>query len=501
MKKIVLVFFSFCALFSFGQNALDFDGINDYVATATGAPTGSANRTVECWIKTSANQATQQVIFDYGAMSPLGSRFTLNIINFGKLRIEVGGNGFNSTQSIADGLWHHIAVTYDNAAVLKFKLYIDGQMVANQNTTQAVNTASTSVILGRRNDAVNYFDGVIDELRIWNVVRTPAQISAAMNSEFCAVQPGLIAYYTFNQGIAAGTNTGITTLTNGATSNNGTLNNFALMGSSSNWVTGKALVQPTPSVGVDTVVACDSLLSPSGSYVWTTNGNYTDTITSLLGCDSIVNVNLTLNNSSSGQLAANGCNSYTSPSGNYIWTSSGTYLDKIPNAQGCDSVLTINLTITSIDDYVLQNGVYLTANMTGANYQWLDCTNGFSPISGATNRTYQATANGSYAVQITQNGCSDTSDCYNITTVSVPENHSNLLAVYPNPAKNKLVVEFGATVEQANLSLLDMTGKTVMRELFKHTPKAVLNLNCASGIYFLKVEMGSKQIVKKVTVR
>ena len=117
MKNIYTTIFSLCfALLLSAQNGLDFDGTNDYVSATAGGPIGSTNRTVECWVKTSSSISTQQVIFDWGQMSPNGSRFTLNMINFGKVRIEVGGNGFNSTASIADGNWHHIAVTYDNSA-------------------------------------------------------------------------------------------------------------------------------------------------------------------------------------------------------------------------------------------------------------------------------------------------------------------------------------------------------------------------------------------------
>jgi hypothetical protein len=111
--------------------------------------------------------------------------------------------------------------------------------------------------------------------------------------------------------------------------------------------------------------------------------------------------------------------SYISPSGNYTYTTSGTYLDTIPNAINCDSVITINLTLFAINKTVAVNGNVFTATDSTATYQWLDCANNKQAIAGATNRSQVAlgcvgnTLN--YAVQLTKNGCVDTSACQLIT--------------------------------------------------------------------------------------
>ncbi len=90
---------------------------------------------------------------------------------------------------------------------------------------------------------------------------------------------------------------------------------------------------------------CGAYTSPSGN-VFTSSGTYLDTITNSTGCDSVITINLTVNNATTSTMSASACNSYTSPSGNVI-TASGTYLDTIANALGCDSVITINLTVNS----------------------------------------------------------------------------------------------------------------------------------------------------------
>ena len=485
MKNTTTLILALFSVFAFAQNGLDFDGINDYVSSSTGGPTGSSNRTVECWIKTSTAIPAQQVLIDWGTMVN-GTRFTFNVIYNGLLRIEVGGNGFNSPTGVADGNWHHVAVTYDNAATLKFKLYIDGTMVVNQNTTVAVNTASAGFSIGRRNDGTGFYDGIIDEIRVWNVVRTQAEIQSAMNSEFCSIPAGLVAYYKFNEGAAGGTNTGVTTASNAVGSNNGTLNGFSLTGSSSNWVTGQTLSSGSTTPGNTSITACDSYTANTGA-VWTTSGNYVDTISSATGCDSILNIALTINNSTTGSLTTTACNKYVSPSGNNVWTTSGTYTDVLTNAVGCDSVLTINLTVNTVDTNVLQNGITLTSWATGAMYQWLDCNNGFTPVAGATGQSFTPTANGSYAVRLDKNGCVDTSACFTVTGVGITEEQANFFAMYPNPTQGEFVIRPIQTIEQGTLKIFSVTGDLVFDSTLEGTAEVRVNTNLAKGVYIVQV--------------
>jgi hypothetical protein len=99
----------------------------------------------------------------------------------------------------------------------------------------------------------------------------------------------------------------------------------------------------------------------------------------------------------SSTLTDTACDSYTSPSGNYVWTSSNTYIDTIPNTANCDSIITINLTINTVDTSVTQTGTLLNANETGATYQWLNCPSMIA-INGANSQSYNAIANGDYAL-------------------------------------------------------------------------------------------------------
>jgi hypothetical protein len=111
--------------------------------------------------------------------------------------------------------------------------------------------------------------------------------------------------------------------------------------------------------------------------------------------------------------------SYISPSGNYTYTTSGIYLDTIPNANNCDSVITISLTLSAINKTVAVLGNVFTVADSTATYQWIDCANNNQPISGANSRSL--TVQGcvgqtfNYAVVLSKNGCVDTSACQLIT--------------------------------------------------------------------------------------
>src|SRR5690606_13842250 len=182
------------------------------------------------------------------------------------------------------------------------------------------------------------------------------------------------------------------------------------------------------------VNTCESYTSPSGRHRWTTSGTYSDTIPNALGCDSVLIIGLVINQNSTSTINPTACNSYSSPSGKYDWTRSGSYVDTIPSSNGCDSIITINLTIEIVDTSITVNGTTITSNEHGASYQWVDCNNGNAPIVGETDSSFTATSNGDYAVIITKNSCSTMSACVNITTVGLKDNAiDNHIKLYPNP--------------------------------------------------------------------
>jgi hypothetical protein len=126
------------------------------------------------------------------------------------------------------------------------------------------------------------------------------------------------------------------------------------------------------------------------------------------------------------------CKTYTSPSKKYTWTKTGVYKDTLLNKTDCDSIITINLTITNkADTLVTKKGHVLTANAKDATYNWIDCATN-QPIN-ITTRSLIVTVNGSYKVTIDQNGCVGTSSCHNVVVMGKPDSTAVTTPVVATP--------------------------------------------------------------------
>ena len=263
------------------------------------------------------------------------------------------------------------------------------------------------------------------------------------------------------------------------------------------------LVEGTLTTSCDTdssfsAMACDSYTSPSGM-VGTSSNTYMDTIMNAAGCDSVITINLTINTATNSSFSETACDSYTSPSG-MVWTSSNTYMDTIMNAAGCDSVMTINLTINTVDTAVMVNGFTLTANAAGATYQWLDCNNGNAPIPGETNQVFNPSGNGDYAVQITQNGCTATSACYNITGVGINNMaFASSILLHPNPSTGKLQLDLGENYANVQIQISNTNGQLVFDQNYDQANQLNLNLtNLVAGVYFVAIHTENKSAILKL---
>jgi hypothetical protein len=154
----------------------------------------------------------------------------------------------------------------------------------------------------------------------------------------------------------------------------------------------------------------------------------------------------------------------------------------------------MTVTVTSINTATSVQGSTIAAAATGATYQWINCANN-QPINGATNASYTASGNGSYAVIVTQNGCSATSNCVQITNLGVDTFEQNRLRIYPNPATHQLFIQLNEATE---IVIVDMTGKTIQQESLKAGNNAVDVSSLASGMYFIKSVSGANaKFVKK----
>jgi hypothetical protein len=363
----------------------------------------------------------------------VGKRFTFNLLWSNSIRLEIGGSGVSGTTAVNDSLWHHVAAVYNPNSAKTVELFVDGVSCGTGNFTSTPATTAGNVVIGRRIDGINNFGGDIDEFRLWDIALTQSQIQAHMNGEICAPSSNLVLYYTMNDGVADGSNSSNTTLTDHAGTNNGTLQNFNLSGSSSNWTYGQNLSQTV----YDTVVAtvCSQYMIPDSSGYWDASGTYSWTFNQVSGASA-----------------------------------------------GCDSIVTYDLTIDTVDTRTSVNGIVLSALATNATYQWVNCGDS-SLISGANSATYVASANGDYAALITQGNCTEWTDCISVTTIGLEERSHHGVVVYPNPSKGTVYVLHAE--EGVKIEILDVYGRKVGESTIENGT-IELPAHLINGMYVLR---------------
>ena len=183
---------------------------------------------------------------------------------------------------------------------------------------------------------------------------------------------------------------------------------------------------------------------------------------------------------------------------NICYTAPRTYQVTLiaTNATGSDT-MTLPITVISVDTAISVNGITISSSATNATYQWINCgTN--QPIAGATSSTFTPTVNGSYAVVVTQNGCSDTSACQAITTVSLDQlSVADLITVYPNPSKGIFTLyDTQSGLSNQLIIVSNVLGETVYSTRITGN-KTNIDLSAAkNGIYFITID---SQLGKSVT--
>lgn len=166
-----------------------------------------------------------------------------------------------------------------------------------------------------------------------------------------------------------------------------------------------------------------------------------------------------------------------------------TYTVTGTSSFGCTGTTTTTVTVNTPNPSFTASGATLTANVSSAIYQWYDCTTS-SIISGAMNQVYTATASGSYALIITEAGCTDTSGCQSVSFTGIDNNSMNTFSIYPNPANDKIEIEAGTEVFE--LKIYNSIGELVLvkNETNMNSKTTIDVSGIQAGVYF--VVMNSK---------
>ncbi|MEO5822544.1 MAG: LamG-like jellyroll fold domain-containing protein [Vicinamibacteraceae bacterium] len=201
-------------------NYLDFDGTDDYarVGDADSLTFGNGATdtpfTLETWIRPDGMAAQQHLVGKWGENAAQGYEYKLYIAS-NVIRLDLKDastnaqvSAFTNSQAALAGAWHHVAATYDGrggaSAANGINIYIDGVAVTVNRITGAsyvaMENGTAPLQVGREGPAWKVYNGGIDELRVWNLVRTAGAIQAAMTTELTGSEGGLVGYWRLNEG-------------------------------------------------------------------------------------------------------------------------------------------------------------------------------------------------------------------------------------------------------------------------------------------------------------
>ena len=180
--------------------ALLFDGVDDYarIADTLALPLGNSAYTQEFWLRLDAPQPSYGgyggFVLSRGAEGFVQGNHMV-VIN-GNAGLTHWGVDRDTGVPLAVGEWHHVAATWDGS---QESLYLDG-VLSWQASAPTLNVAGGSFTLGAHDNGYGYFlKGALDEVRIWNVARSAAEIQANYAQTVAAGSPGLVGYWQFNE--------------------------------------------------------------------------------------------------------------------------------------------------------------------------------------------------------------------------------------------------------------------------------------------------------------
>ncbi|MFK7783765.1 MAG: LamG-like jellyroll fold domain-containing protein [Crocinitomicaceae bacterium] len=431
--------------------ALQLDGVDDYLNTSFGNY-AFTNFTIEMWINSADFSGNYQFVTWRQNNQVILGDFTgdgfLNNNAAGLFPLQA-----NSSQStpLSGGNWYHVALVYDGS---ERRYYIDGILSGTIATTGSLVTNASYVqglTIGANIGGTDQFANTTYEyVRIWETARSQSEITSNIATTLTGNETGLVAYYLFDDGV------GSTTVTDHT--GNGHDLTMMNMDSSTAWVPG---ITSTDVFSTDVVTNC-------GPYTWVDG------------------------------------NTYSTDNNTAMYTFAGGAVG------GCDSIVTLDLTINAPVDNTMTTTASptLSSNDTsaGVSYQWIDCGNGNTAISGETNQDFTATTTGLYAVVVTgANGCSDTSACVAVDFTSIDE--SNLISgieIAPNPTNGEFSITTQDNSGELTISVMDLAGKSVYSSTELVDPNIPVNIDLTSaesGMYVVQITgkliSRSVRIVKK----
>lgn len=268
-----------------------------------------------------------------------------------------------------------------------------------------------------------------------------------------------------------------------------------------------------------------------------TAGTFVVTVSNALGCDSTITYSITPATSTSSSMAAAVCqgDSYRMPDGAMVNTA-GAHTATLTNAAGCDSIITVNLTLHAAtsetqnvsicqgDIYELSDGVEVstagtytsaTVNPNGCvhtittNLSIVQATASSSTVELCGAETYtllngnEVSQSGEYNVMINNTaGCDSVITVYVSKCNAIGDLDSEVLSIYPNPAQSRVVVAIKASVlkEATTLKVVDIAGKIVLEQTVNKAKTTIDVEDLTQGTYFIVLKNQKGSSVHKLAI-
>ena len=324
------------------NHSMSFDGFDDYV-TVNNNLGSTSQMSISVWLNIE-NQSTgpKDIIGNWNGGNSsylLSYEGAVQEISFICLGTSVSFPLFSSDFNT----WINVSVNYDGSII---SIYKNGQLMNSVNASGLIPQGSSIITFGTEEN-LNFcqshwnncsFEGYIDNLQIWNESLSINDIQNYMNCPPTGNEEGLVGYWNFEEG------EGNTVYDLSGNENNGVIN-------------GAAYSTDVPEQ------SCQ--------------------LTTVNGCDSVVTLDLTINNSNTGIDPQEHCDTYTWIDGNTYTSSNNTATFTLTNVAGCDSVVTLDLTMknskkgvdtqeqcdtyTWIDSTYTQSGTYFYNGGTSAS--------------------------------------------------------------------------------------------------------------------------------------
>lgn len=232
-------------------------------------------------------------------------------------------------------------------------------------------------------------------------------------------------------------------------------------------------------------------------------GVNTEVFQSVAGCDSTVTLTLTVLPAATTQISETICDGETFDFNGQILDASDAGLNTatLSSINGCDSVVELTLNVTTIDLTIIPTLFQLSVSQqTNATYQWLDCENNYAIVPHETSNELIVSDVGTWAAEITIAGCADTTDCEVPIYMGIDENSSSLLRVYPSPARSELQVQNLSELTDVDLmQIVNLSGQLVWSS--EEMIEKVNVRDLPAGTYFLKVRHAKGEEVVKFMKR